>query len=71
MWAIKQREFKEYNCDLSSLQESIELYFVWKGLRVTNFRMGDVYLTQVYKKDMPDKISISELQAVRWTSKSW
>ncbi len=49
---MDRREFKGYNCDLSSLQESIELYFVGKGLRVTNFRVSDVYLTQVFKKEM-------------------
>lgn len=52
---MEQREFKGYNCDLSSLQESIELYFAGKGLRVTNFRMDDVYLTQVYNRDMPNR----------------
>jgi hypothetical protein len=52
---MQKKQFRGYNCDLSDLQKSVELYFVGRGFRVTNFHMRSLYLTQAFKNGLGSK----------------
>lgn len=52
---MEKKQFDGYNCDLVSLQETIEIYFTGRGFRVTNFHRGTTYLTQAYKNELRNK----------------
>ncbi len=52
---MERQQFQGYNCDLNEIQKSVEMYFVGKGYRVTNFHKDLIYLTQAYKNEMGQK----------------
>jgi hypothetical protein len=61
---MERRQFQGYNCDLIALQENIEIYFVGKSFRVTNFHKGTVYLTQIYKNELGSKSIFIKIDGV-------
>lgn len=52
---MHKKRFQDYNCDLTDLQEAIEIYFIGRGFRVKNFHSKEIYLTQVYKNEFSNK----------------
>ena len=61
---METKQFKDYNCDLIDLQESIEVYFIDKGYTVTNFHKDRVYATQAHKKELEGKSIISKITGI-------
>ncbi len=59
---MESRHFQGYNCDLAKLQDKIEIYFVGRNYRVTNFHKDTIYLTQAHKKEMGDKAILAKIE---------
>ena len=49
---------------MAELQNKIEIYFVGKNYRVTNFHKDNIYLTQAYKKEMGDKAILAKIEGI-------
>ena len=59
---MEKKTFQGYYCDLARLQNSVAIYFIGKGYRVTNFYKEKMYVTQVYKNQMGTKAIVCQIQ---------